>query len=137
MIENKPKSKERKYCECDPVYTNTFREYFDVFDFDGNVVAQASEVICLNCHLPQKGSYWKKLIKSLDDKGKEPALRKETFWEKSPLMKKFHAFKLDSAVSLCGHWFMGFKTVADDLDILPLEEQESAKCRACMKRVSK
>ena len=56
---------------------------------------------------------------------------KEVFWEKSPLMKKFHAFTSDSGVSLCGYWFMGFKAVADDLDILPITEQESAKCKKC------
>jgi hypothetical protein len=59
----------------------------------------------------------------------------EIYWEKSVSMRKFHAFTLDSAVSLCGRWFMGFKAVANDLDILPSSEQELAKCKVCKKRV--
>jgi nitrate reductase cytochrome c-type subunit len=52
------------YCKCDPLVTNTFREYFDEFDFDGKVMAHASEVICLKCHLPQKGTYKSKIGKT-------------------------------------------------------------------------
>jgi len=56
------KPEEKGYCVCDPLLTNTFREYFDEFDFNGNVVAHASEVICLQCHLPQKGTYQRKEV---------------------------------------------------------------------------
>ena len=59
---------------------------------------------------------------------------KKVFWEKSPLMKKFHAFTSDSGVSLCGYWLRGFKAVVDDLNILPKTEQESAKCKKCKKK---
>ena len=59
--------------------------------------------------------------------------KQEIFWERGNGMRKFHAFTLNSGVSLCKHWFMGGAAHADDLDIMPLNEQEFVKCKACKK----
>lgn len=59
------------------------------------------------------------------------------YWQRGEAMIKFHAFTLDSGFSLCGEWFMGGRAYADDIDILPLEEQEKAKCVHCNQKIRK
>lgn len=56
------------------------------------------------------------------------------YWQKGRAMIKFHAFTMESGASLCGEWFLGGAAFADDIDILPLEEQEKAKCVHCNKK---
>jgi len=52
-------------------------------------------------------------------------MKKEIFWERAEGMKVFHAFTLDSGVSLCDYWFMGGRASAEDW------YEGDPKCKKC------
>jgi hypothetical protein len=58
--------------------------------------------------------------------------KKEIFWLRGN-GKKFHAYTLESGVSLCGKWFMGGRAPAEDWHE---SDGEDAKCKECNAEIS-
>jgi len=50
------------------------------------------------------------------------------FWLREGSMMKFHAFTLDSGVSLCDKWFLGGRATANDWHE---SNGEKSKCEEC------
>ena len=57
----------------------------------------------------------------------------EIYWMKGTKMKQFHAFTLDSGISLCGKWFMGGRAVADDWCEADGKKSKCELCKAELK----